>query len=302
MNQPENYSVVDSPFGGKRLIFKRLDKNMDRAWQAEKPAHVVISPPIDERIPNLDFLPQAFPDVKDLTISVGKVQNAEAIDRLVNLKSLSFSGLVKKGPELSGLTNLVDAHLRWWEGCESVFSNPSLVTLGLYESKWTELPSFSRLGKLEGFSLSNCRNMADLSTLSSAPGLKQLSLAVLPKVNRLDFLSDLRKLKQLWIHSLKHVEDFSSISNLRNLRILLMQELGAVEGMSAIGNCRELIFFDFVGSYPRDLDLAFLDKLEKLRGLYFENKRSYARKRESYPAWGKGVDLPSLEREVLGED
>lgn len=142
--------------------------------------------------------------------------------------------------------------------------------------------------------------MADLSSLSSALRLRHLSLAVLPKVKRLDFLSHLQELKLLSINSLKQVEGFSPLGNLRNLRILQMQELGGVEGMAAIGNCRELIYFDFVGSYPRDLDLAFLDNLKKLRGLYFENKRGYARKRESYPAWGKGVDLPALEREILG--
>jgi hypothetical protein len=80
-----------------------------------------------------------------------------------------------------------------------------------------------------------------------------------------------------------------------------MQELGGAGGMTAIGNCRELIYFDFVGTYPSDLDIAFLDRLGKLRGLYFENKRGYSRKRESFPAWGKGVDLPALEREVLKE-
>jgi hypothetical protein len=97
------------------------------------------------------------------------------------------------------------------------------------------------------------------------------------------------------------VEDYSPIGNLRKLRILQLQELGGVEGMSAIGNCSELVFFDFVGTYPKNLDLAFLTNLAKLRGLYFENKRGYARKRESYPAWGKGVDLPSLEKEVLSQ-
>lgn len=296
----QNYSVVQTPLGGKRLIVSQVDESLASRWDSEKPAHLVLSLQ-SQRVKDLDFLAQACPDVQDLTVLIGQTQNAEAIDRLENLRSLSFQGgSVRKGPSLSGLTKLSDAHLRWWDGCQSVFSNPSLVSLGLFDSKWEALPSFSNLVQLQGFSLSNCRGMNDLSALSSAPSLRQLSLAMLPKVTRLDVVQRLQELVVLWISSLRQVEDFSPLGSLAKLRILMMQSLGGVKGMSAVGQCRDLVFLDFVGSHPEDLNLDFLDSLEKLRGLYFENKRGYSRKRESFPAWGKGVDLPSLEREMLG--
>lgn len=298
MTAAGNHRVVNSPFGGKRLIFDQVDEEMGRAWQAEKPAHVVIGLRTG-KAPDLEFLPRHFPDAEDLTIAFGQVENAEAIDRLENLKSLSLSGWVGKGPLLSALPNLSEVHLRWWEGCQSVFTNPGLINLGLYESKWETLPSFSRLARLEGFSLSNCMKMSDLSTLSSAQSLRRLSLAVLPKVRRIDFLSGLPGLQVLSLHSLKNVEDYTPLGGLQSLQILELQESGAIQGMNAVGDCRKLLYLDFVGSYPKDLELAFLDRLGELRGLYFENKRGYARKRESYSAWGKGVDLPALVREVL---
>ena len=205
----------------------------------------------------------------DLTDGWG-VKNLTGLEKLENLRNLSFSGCVQ----------LRDfSHLGYLQRLEVV---------DLSHCDVRDLSPLQHQSGLRSLDLSGCRSLRDFQGVGSLTGLTSLNLGGSEKLSMLSDLQRLTALERLELASCRHLEDLSGIERMARLQYLdlkgcnLLANLGPLENLTALtrldlGGCkalsdlrsiRELSGLKWLNLSKLD-SLADLEALQKLSGLCF---------------------------------
>jgi hypothetical protein len=244
---------------------------------------------------DLSFLGALDSSIEHLRVIAWTVEDASQISNLRNLRTLRLKGGIRKGIDFSGLSKLEVCKMGWPDKAETIFDCTSLTELHISEFPGSKLDGLNKLWRLRTLILRDFKNLVELPDLKATVSLGSLELAAMKKLVSVDGLEHLLNLRRLELNQCKKLEDLSPVFRLSQLEILVLEDLADVATLKPLGDFKRLDYLNFVGTYPKDGDLSFLDSMESLKALRFENKRQFNRKRESFSAfhnkWDRNKEL-----------
>jgi len=208
-------------------------------------------------LPDLEFLVFNNPE-----------PDAGVINSLSRLRSLGFS-FGWKGrldfTRLPGLEWLYIATADPDRGLETLLAgHATLRQLAIGRYPASDLGAVANLPALERLEIFNSRRFTSLAGANAVAGsLRQLVLALLPKLASLDGIADLRNLEYLAIESCSRVSDLAPLHDLPRLRFLNLMQPKGVASLRPLAGHPSLEYVSF--GKVADGDLTPLRELPRLR-------------------------------------
>jgi hypothetical protein len=215
---------------------------------------------------DIDFLVN-LPDLEFLVLNTAE-PDAAVINTLHRLRSLAFSFGWKGRLDFAQLPRLEWLYIATADpnrGIETLLAGHSSLrqlALGRYLS--ADLSAVANLPALERLEVFNSRRFTSLAGANAVAGtLRQLVLALLPKLDSLDGIAGLRNLEYVAIESCSRVTDLAPLRDLPRLRFLNLMQPKGVASLRPLAGHPALEYVSF--GKVADGDLTPLRELPQLR-------------------------------------
>lgn len=225
---------------------------------------------------DLSFLAD-LPDIEELNIIAGAVENLAAVELMESLTHLSISAHVRETIDLSKLKKLEKLFLHWWKGAASVFECTTVKNLYIDEVKLKDLAALGNLNELRALTVGNSP-FEKLAFVTDLKRLTKLALLNCRKVSDHSPISSLNQLRWLEIRGTKELTSLDIVRSLPQLEVLLIESNSEIASLEPLTNCKKLKAFSFYGSKMNieDSNLEVLTTLPQLSMLGFRDRRTYS--------------------------
>lgn len=208
-----------------------------------------------------------LPDLEFLVLNTAE-PDAGVINSLPRLRSLGFSFGWKGRLDFARLPRLEWLYIGEADpnrGLETLLAgHRTLRQLALGRSPAGDLSAAANLPTLERLEIFNSRRFTSLAGADSVAGsLRQLVLALLPKLESLDGIAALQNLEYLAIESCTRITDLAPLRDLPRLRFLNLMQPKGVASLRPLAGHPTLEYVSF--GKVADGDLTPLRELPRLR-------------------------------------
>lgn len=208
---------------------------------------------INSRIENLQGL-ELFPNVEQLVLNAGALNDIDAVIVLQHLKSLTLNNAdtVTDFAVLASVGTLEELVIESdnLKSLDFLKRMPQLKSLGLFDGAFLDLSGLEVLGGLEKLTIEDCDELTDMSSVAKLMELKELSLE--PPYNCPEpSLGGLAKLQHL---TLRRFGSCNFLPKLTNLETLALHNCTLSSGLdlSGLTQLRKLTCTSHSGDMPID--------------------------------------------------
>lgn len=237
-----------------------------------------------QEVDSLEFL-EPLHEISSLAVHAVNLKDDAMIEQLTNLRYLSIVDDADNELDLSRLTKLEYLSIQRRRGCRGIESLVSLQGLGVYGWRSVDLSLLSGLKNLIHLCISDSHSNS-IEALSELHSLRELELAHFPKVSSFFCLSALAELEKLSVQNCRKLSTVDWIGSLKRLRVLNLSDNGKLESLKPIKGLESLTSLFFSGATCiEDGRVGFINELQSVRRVTFQNRRHYDVKREELSAF-----------------
>jgi hypothetical protein len=234
--------------------------------------------------PDLEFLTD-LPPLLGLEVHHLPLADIRPIEMQPSLQTLSINAYFKVGIDFSALSNLVDLHLDWGPGADTIVAARSLEELSVNRFPGTDLTSLRPLTRLRNLRLAGGRKLATLNGIEAFSALEELRLLDLRALSDIDAVSGVAdSLWSLEFDTCRRINRLDALASLRRLTRLLVINCGEIESLEPIAQLPLKVLHFYESTNIRDGRLDVLFELPDLADTSFANRRHYSHTREAIQA------------------
>ena len=282
--RPDNVEEVCNPYNSELstglpgvMVSGDWDEAVDQYVRAADIKAVYLNSAKGWKGTDFSFLDRLY-RVEELNIIASKGEHLEAVEGMVQLRSLSLTCDTRSTIDFSLLGQLTDCYLLWWKGANSIFDASKLERLYLDGARLEDFAPLGNLSDLRYLTVANS-NIADLEPLQTLHRLECLELINCRQLKQFETLGNLPGLDRLTIRGCKSLHDLGFLRSLRNLEVLILSDNDKIASLSPVSGLKKLKALAFAGNTNiEDGDLTVLTRLPQLAMLMFASRRHYSHK------------------------
>ncbi len=231
---------------------------------------------------NLEFLHE-IPKLRELHLLSPNLVDLTALSSLNQIKSLTLEVSRRARLDLESFSLLEQFSGFWHTVRDTVFRAPRLKRLRFIGYPGAVAQGFASLQQLQGLALYSpkCAELGDVFEVSQ---LRSLSIAHASSLSTLEGVARLNILRELSLVSCPRIHKINALTGLRMLESLILEDCRDIASLEPIRALTSISTLRVVGNTRvADGDLSALDDLRNLKSVAFVERRSYNRKKASFP-------------------
>ncbi len=231
--------------------------------------------------PDLEFL-RDLPPLLSLEVHHLPLADIRPIASQPSLETLSINAYFKVGIDFAALSRLVNLHLDWGPGAETIVAAGNLEGLSVNRFPGLDLTLLRPLARLRNLRLAGGRKLASLNGIEAFSALQELRLLDLRALSDIDAVSGLSDtLWSLEFDVCRRINRLDALASLRRLTRLLVINCGEIESLEPIAQVPLKALHFYESTNIRDGRLHVLLELPDLADTSFANRRHYSHTREA---------------------
>lgn len=227
---------------------------------------------------DISFL-RGLKNLRGVSLFSPLVRDASVLAELTDLRLVKMVCDLRVPVDFATLRKLEVVKLKWSKELDSVFVCEWVTYLSMMSYPAGDLSRLKGMLGLRRLALTS-RRLSSLAGLESLARLESLDLLDCRMLDTLDGVMRCTGIKKLEVESCRRLHSIEPIANLVNLRHLTLDNCGNLNSLEPLGQCRELESLSFVGTRIMDGRLSSLERLPRLRDVFFTPYRHYDRSRQ----------------------
>ena len=277
-NRTDHPSLAESDFGNgdTLLVDKEWNPKWARLFEGNGLRAIRISPDYGQSLDDIGWLSDLKGNgLVEIEVFSQTLRDLSPLHDFPDLRVLSLDCPKAALPELSAFDQLEHLRLTIPKRWHSPLALPrTLQSLILSRFPWSDLTSLAHLDKLRSLDLDS-RTLEDLSVLPHLPALTVLSLYNTPKLRDFAPIAQMSRLEVLGFDTVKGLDTLDFLQGLKRLRHLHIANCGRICSLAPLAELTALESFGLVESRLKDMSLAALTGLPRLRALRLPPNQGY---------------------------